>query len=233
VERCAALVHVLDCATEEPGRDPLSDLEVIEAELSAYEEATGASLAGRPRIVALNKIDVPAARELAGRVAPALAARGLTVCLTSAATREGLRELAFAMAGMVEAARAAVPEAEPVRQVLRPAAADAPGFEIVRTGDNSFLVRGERPRRWVLQTDFGNDEAVGYLADRLARLGVEESLAELGAQPGAEVLIGDYDDAVVFDWDPELPAGSIAHGDDQGRGRSRFGPRGTDRRLSP
>jgi len=102
--------------------------------------------------------------------------------------------------------------------VLRPAAADAPGFEIVRTGDNSFLVRGERPRRWVLQTDFGNDEAVGYLADRLARLGVEESLAELGAQPGAEVLIGDYDDAVVFDWDPELPAGSIAHGDDQGRG---------------
>ena len=233
VERCAALVHVLDCATEEPGRDPLSDLEVIEAELSAYEEATGASLAGRPRIVALNKIDVPAARELAGRVAPALAARGLTVCLTSAATREGLRELAFAMAGMVEAARAAVPEAEPVRQVLRPAAADAPGFEIVRTGDNSFLIRGERPRRWVLQTDFGNDEAVGYLADRLARLGVEESLAELGAQPGAEVLIGDYDDAVVFDWDPELPAGSIAHGDDQGRSRSRFGPRGSDRRLSP
>ena len=233
VERCAALVHVLDCATEEPGRDPLSDLEVIEAELSAYEEATGASLAGRPRIVALNKIDVPAARELAGRVAPVLAARGLTVCLTSAATREGLRELAFAMAGMVEAARAAVPEAEPVRQVLRPAAADAPGFEIVRTGDNSFLIRGERPRRWVLQTDFGNDEAVGYLADRLARLGVEESLAELGAQPGAEVLIGDYDDAVVFDWDPELPAGSIAHGDDQGRGRSRFGPRGSDRRLSP
>ncbi len=233
VERCAALVHVLDCATEEPGRDPLSDLEVIEAELSAYEEATGASLAGRPRIVALNKIDVPAARELAGRVAPVLAARGLTVCLTSAATREGLRELAFAMAGMVEAARAAVPEAEPVRQVLRPAAADAPGFEIVRTGDNSFLIRGERPRRWVLQTDFGNDEAVGYLADRLARLGVEESLAELGAQPGAEVLIGDYDDAVVFDWDPDLPAGSIAHGDDQGRGRSRFGPRGSDRRLSP
>src|SRR6185312_1916729 len=65
VERCAGLVHVLDCAAEEPGRDPLTDMEVIEAELAAYEAATGASLAGRPRIVALNKIDVPAARDLA------------------------------------------------------------------------------------------------------------------------------------------------------------------------
>jgi GTP-binding protein len=233
VERCAALVHVLDCATEEPGRDPLTDMEVIEAELAAYEEATGASLAGRPRIVALNKIDVPAARERADRVGAELAARGLTVCQTSAATREGLRELSFAMAAMVRAARAAEPEAAPARQVLRPAPADEPGFEVVRTGDNSFLIRGERPRRWVLQTDFSNDEAVGYLADRLARLGVEAALADLGAQPGAEVLIGDDDDAVVFDWEPELAGGSIARGEEPGRGEPRFGPRGTDPRLSP
>ena len=66
VERCTVLVHVLDCATEEPGRDPVADLDLIEAELAAYEAATGADLRDRPRIVALNKIDVPAARE-AGR----------------------------------------------------------------------------------------------------------------------------------------------------------------------
>jgi GTPase len=241
VERCSALVHVLDCATEEPGRDPLTDMEVIEAELLAYQELTGASLADRPRIVALNKIDVPAARELADYVAEILTARGLTVYQTSAATHEGLRELSFAMASLVETAREAAPEAEPSRQILRPVPADDPGFEVVRTGDNSFLIRGSRPRRWVLQTDFSNDEAVGYLADRLARLGVEEKLAELGAQVGAEVLIGDFDDAVVFDWDPELPAGPIAAGGEgaggesarQGAGGYRFGPRGTDRRISP
>jgi GTPase len=222
VERCSVLVHVLDCATEEPGRDPVSDLEIIEAELSAYQEATGVSLADRPRIVALNKIDVPAARERAAQAGPVLAARGLTVCPVSAATREGLRELAFAMAAQVARARAAAPEAEPSRQVLRPPAADEAGFDVVRTGDNSFLIRGQRPRRWVLQTDFSNDEAVGYLADRLARLGVEERLAELGASPGAEVAIGDFDDAVVFDWDPGLPAGAAS-----------LGPRGTDRRITP
>jgi GTP-binding protein len=237
VERCSALVHVLDCATDEPGRDPLTDMEVIEAELLAYQELTGASLADRPRIVALNKIDVPAARELADYVEEILAARGLTICQTSAATHEGLRELSFAMASLVETARAAAPQAEPSRQVIRPAAADDAGFEVVQTGDNSFLIRGDRPRRWVLQTDFSNDEAVGYLADRLARLGVEDKLAELGAQVGAEVLIGDFDDAVVFDWDPGLPAGPVAAGDDsggrQGSGGYRFGPRGTDRRISP
>ena len=58
------------------------------------------------------------------------------------------------------------------------------------------------------QTDFSNDEAVGYLADRLARLGVEEALADAGAEPGDTVLIGDLDDAVVFDWDPTLTVGT-------------------------
>ena len=59
IERCSVFVHVLDCATEEPGRDPISDLDALEAELTAYEELTGAQMADRPRIVALNKIDVP------------------------------------------------------------------------------------------------------------------------------------------------------------------------------
>ena len=47
VERCSALVHVLDCATEEPGRDPISDLAVIEAELAGLRRlATGGRDAG-------------------------------------------------------------------------------------------------------------------------------------------------------------------------------------------
>jgi GTP-binding protein len=232
VERCSALVHVLDCATTEPGRDPISDLDTIEAELAAYEEvahtglagalgALGTSLAGRPRLVALNKVDVPEARELADLVKPELAARGLAVYEVSAATTEGLRELKFAMAEVVAQARASQPEPEPARVVIRPAAVSEPGFEVVRTPDGAYLVRGEKPARWVRQTDFGNDEAVGYLADRLARLGVEQALADAGAEPGDTVLIGDLDDAVVFDWDPTLPAG----------GGHAPGPRGTDRRL--
>jgi len=234
VERCSTLVHVLDCATEEPGRDPVSDLAAIEAELLAYGDATGAELLTRPRLIALNKIDVPAARELADLVRPEFEQRGLQVFEISAATGEGLRPLSFAMAALVAADRAARPAEQPAERTrvrVKVQAADEPGFEVVRLGEDTFLITGEKPRRWVQQTDFGNDEAVGYLADRLARLGVEEALAEAGAEPGAEVLIGDPDDPVVFDWDPAAPMASGASGHRK-HGRQHLGPRGTDPRLA-
>ena len=221
VERCQVFVHVLDCATEEPGRDPISDLDAVEAELAAYEELTGARMLDRPRVVALNKIDVPAARELADLVEPQLEARGLVVHRVSAATTEGLRDLAFTMGRAIADARAAAPPPEPTRLVIRPEPVAGPAFEVVPAGENTFIIRGDKPRRWILQTDFSNDEAVGYLADRLAKLGVEEALAKAGALPGAEVLIGEEDNAVVFDWDPDVSAGAGA-----------IGPRGTDARIS-
>ncbi len=75
IERCAVLVHVVDCATLEPGRDPISDIDALEAELAAYQptlqgDSTLGDLADRPRAVVLNKIDVPEARELADFVRP-------------------------------------------------------------------------------------------------------------------------------------------------------------------
>jgi GTP-binding protein len=233
VERCSTLVHVLDCATEEPGRDPVSDLAVIEEELALYGDATGAELLSRPKLVVLNKIDVPAARELADLVKPDFEERGYQVFEISAATGEGLRQLGFAMAALVAEDRAARPPEEPAERVrvkVAVKATDEPGFEVIRMGD-SFFIQGEKPRRWVQQTDFSNDEAVGYLADRLARLGVEEALAAAGAEPGAEVLIGEPDDAVVFDWDPAAPmvSGASSHG--RGKDRQHLGPRGTDPRL--
>jgi GTPase len=220
IERCLVLVHVLDCATEEPGRDPLTDLDALEAELAAYEELTGASMAGRPRIVALNKIDVPEGRDLADLVEPELEARGLTVHKVSAASTEGLRDLAFTMAAVIAEARAAAPPAEPTRLVLRPQPVAGPEFQVVGIGENSFRIVGDKPRRWILQTDFANDEAVGYLADRLAKIGIEQALVDAGAMPGAEVLIGEEDNSVVFDWDPDVPADGAA-----------LGPRGSDVRL--
>ena len=207
VERCAALVHVLDCATLEPGRDPISDLDTISAELAAYDAATGSDLAERPALVALNKLDVPEARELAAMVRPMLEERGYAVHEISAATHEGMRDLAYAMAALVRRARDDRGTPEDSRIVLRPPAVDDAGFSVVREPD-VFRVLGGKPERWVRQTDFANDEAVGYLADRLARLGVEAALVAAGAEAGDGVAIGPGADAVVFDWEPTLQAGA-------------------------
>jgi GTP-binding protein len=180
---------------------------VIENELARY-----GGLEDRPRLVALNKADVPDGRDIAEMVRDDLEARGLRVFVVSAASGEGLRELTFAMAGVVEEARQARPVVDATRIVLRPASADgADSFTVTETGDPStraWRVRGEKPERWVRQTDFSNDEAVGFLADRLDRLGVEARLLELGAVEGDTVLIGPPDDAVVFDFRPGLDAGA-------------------------
>jgi GTPase len=203
IERCAALVHVVDTATMEPDRDPVNDLDVIEGELARY-----GGLADRPRIVALNKVDVPDGKEMADLVADDLRARGWEVHQVSAASHHGLRELSFAMARLVEARRAEQPRAAAQRIVLRPRTeGGGEDFTIRETGEG-WRVRGEKPERWVRQTDFSNDEAVGFLADRLNRLGVEQRLVALGAQEGDPVLIGDPSDAVVFDFRPGLDAGA-------------------------
>jgi GTP-binding protein len=230
IERCSVLVHVVDCATFDTDRDPVSDIRALEHELASYTPALGTDMSSRPRIVALNKMDVPDAADLAELVRDEVAEFGWPVVEISTAAHTGLKELTFLMAGAVEEARASVIHTGPPRLVLRPTPVDDTGFTIESdTGDDldpaagpAWRVRGEKPERWVRQTDFVNDEAVGYLADRLARLGVEEALAEAGARPGDMVTIGVH----TFDWEPSTPAGVAALG-----GAPQSGNRGTDPRL--
>lgn len=225
VERCAALLHVLDCATLEPNRDPISDLDVILRELEAYEVPEGElPLTQRPQLIALNKIDVPDGRELADFVKPDLEARGYRVFEISAVSREGLRELSFALAELVNTARAdrQTQPARPRVQLMQQKR-DESAFSIRReesSGEEFFRILGAKPERWVAQTQFGNEEAVGYLADRLAKLGVEDELFKAGAVAGSTVVIGPGD-GVVFDWEPTIASAAelIA------------GPRGTDARI--
>ncbi|MBN9208760.1 MAG: GTPase ObgE [Microbacterium ginsengisoli] len=224
VERCAALVHVLDCATLEPGRDPLSDLDVILGELGAYPVPEGqVPLLERPQLIALNKVDVPEAEELADFVRGDLEQRGYRVFEISTLSREGLRELTFAMAEIVaEQRKVAASAPAPVRLIIRPQGAVADFTVRVEGGTYGDIYRilGEKPVRWVQQTDFQNDEAVGFLADRLAKLGVEDELFRVGATPGATVVIGPGD-GIVFDWQPALTSAA----------ELMTAPRGTDPRL--
>ncbi|NLA64483.1 MAG: GTPase ObgE [Leucobacter sp.] len=226
VERCSALLHVLDCATLEPGRDPISDLEIIRNELGAYAVPEGqVPLLERPQLIALNKIDVPEARELAEFVRPELEALGYKVFEISTVSHEGLRSLSFALGDLVAAARteAAVAAEVSPRIVLRPKAVNDDGFRIVTEGGTHgtlYRVLGEKPERWIQQTDFTNDEAVGYLADRLQKIGIENALVKAGAVAGSTVVIGPGS-GVIFDWEPAVTSAAEVQ----------VGNRGSDPRL--
>jgi GTP-binding protein len=210
-------VHVLDCATLETERDPVKDFDVIEEELKLY-----GGLSDRPRIIALNKIDLPDGKAMADMVQPLLEERGYPVFQVSAASREGMQELIYAMAQIVQKVRKEQKAEETTRIVLRPVAVDDKGFKVIANADGTFNVIGDKPQRWVKQTDFANAEAIGYLADRLASYGVEKELFKAGAKAGDEVRIGIGDDAVIFDWEPSIEAGA----------ELLAGPRGEDLRLS-
>lgn len=209
IDRCQAIVHVIDLGTYEPGREPIGDLEVIEGELAAH-----GGLEDRVRLVALNKVDLPDGPGLAELARPELEAMGYRVFEISTKTGEGLNALKFAMAEVVTAHRDSLPEPTPTR-VLRPAPVGRvqrePEFDIAKMGDGDggfvWRVRGSKPERWIRQTDFGNAEAVGYLADRLNRIGIEDRLLELGARPGDAVAIGG-EDAVIFDFAPQVDIGA-------------------------
>ena len=216
VERCAALVHVLDCGPLETDRDPIKDFDIIEEELKHY-----GGLSERPRIIALNKVDLPDGKAMADMVQPTLEARGYQVFQISAASHIGLTELNYAMAKIIQIQRKAEALQEKARIVLRPAPVNDNGFTVTATEDGSCTVLGEKPIRWVKQTDFGNTEAVGYLADRLATLGVEKELFKKGAKAKDEVRIGAGESAVIFDWEPTIEAGA----------ELLAGPRGGDLRV--
>ncbi|MFI0905299.1 GTPase ObgE [Streptomyces sioyaensis] len=215
VERCEVLVHILDTAALESDRDPVSDLDLIEEELAQY-----GGLENRPRVVVLNKVDIPDGKDLADMIRPDLEERGYRVFEVSAVAHLGLKELSYALADIVAKARAAKPVQEATRIVIRPQAVDDAGFTVTEEGEHFYRVRGEKPERWVRQTDFNNDEAVGYLADRLSRLGVEDALLKAGARAMDGVAIGPEDNAVVFDWEPTMAAGA-----------EMLGRRGEDHRL--
>ena len=215
IERCTAIVHVIDCATYEPGRDPITDLDVIEAELEAH-----GGLEDRPRLVALNKIDIPDAQGVAELAMGELRDRGLQVFPISTRSGQGLHELIYAMARLITARRAAEPPPPPAPIIIRPKPiGDQAEFSVRREGE-LWRVRGDKPERWVRQTDFSNAEAVGYLADRLHRIGIEDRLLELGAQPGDGVAIGGAN-AVIFDFAPQIEIGAEI-----------LNPRGEDERLA-
>lgn len=226
VERCSVLVHVIDCATLEPERDPVSDLDTILEELSNYPLSGDTTpLLDRPQLIVLNKVDVPDARDLAQMVTPDFEERGFQVFSVSTVSKDGVDAFLYALGGLVAQHRLELQkEAEtPKRIVVRPKAVNEPDFVVKTEGSSEgplFRIIGEKPERWVQQTDFANDEAVGYLADRLMKLGIDEALFEAGATPGAMVVIGGGN-GQIFDWEPTLSSAA----------ELTAAPRGTDPRL--
>ena len=190
LERTAVLLHLLDLSGIER-EDPIEDYEKIRRELHGY----GAHLAERPEIVVGTKIDLPESAERAEKAKRHFEKEGQRFFAISAVTGEGIKELVYAAAELVEQARA-----EENTQRERPARVyrfkEDDHLEVERFSRHSWCVKGRKIERAVLMTDFENGEAIDYLRRRLAKMGVDDKLKKAGAQPGDDVAIGE----MVFEY---------------------------------
>jgi len=186
VERTHVLIHMLDVAALE-GRDPMQDFACVNEELRLHD----ARLAGLPQIVAMNKIDLPGAREYAKSHIDELAEQGYGARPISAATGEGCTELLEKVWEMLErsgAFAALLEEREPTAFTMP----EDPGTElrVVRAAENVFIVRGTVVERIVERTDYETPAGAEWLHEQLSAAGIIDRLEAAGAQEGDTVFLG-------------------------------------------
>jgi len=179
LSRCRAFLHVLDASDEKA----LAGFLAVREEVRLYD----AELAARPYVVALNKLDLPQAREAADDLRTRLQAMGAAVWAISAASGLGLPELRDAVWHLA----ASAPQQEPLPAETKERQ-DPTAFHIVPEGDG-FRVEGVTVERRVAMTDLDSERAVKSLQRYLRRKGVEAALKRAGARSGQSVRIRDHE----------------------------------------
>jgi GTPase len=196
VERCAMLVHLVELAPLEG--EPVANYEAVRSELSSY----GAGLDRLPQLVVLSKRDllppeqVEAAIDEWGR---RLGDAALAVMAVSSATGEGLEALREQVLSSLPETSTARPERasegagefEAEHRVYRPAGEG--GYSVEREEDGAYRVTGRGVELLFERHDISNEEALGYLEQRLNEIGVISALRAAGFEPGDDVRVGEHE----------------------------------------
>ncbi len=190
IERTRVIVHVIDMAATE-GRSPYEDFVTINNELKEYN----LRLTERPQLIVANKMDMPEAEENL-RIFKEKVPQEYPIFPISAITRNGLRDLLFAIADKLEETPEFPLEHQEetgVHRVIYKHEADVDPFTITRDSDGSFIVSGEKVEKLFKMTDFSREESVRRFARQLRGLGVDDALRSKGAKDGDTVKLLDFE----------------------------------------
>ncbi len=187
IKRTRLLVHMLDAAAVED-RDPLVDYQQLNQELLSYE----GKLADLPQIVALNKMDLPAASENLSRCRHFFQPQARPAFAISALTGAGVSELVSAIASKLETLRESEPPEETPQTLEIPPAPERK-LRIFRAGEGVFVVRGTEVEKIVQQVNLETPEGPRRLQEQLRTTGLLERLQQAGVQEGDTVLIGEVE----------------------------------------
>ncbi len=191
IERTRVIVHVIDMSGQE-GRDPYEDYVTINKELEEYN----LRLTERPQIIAASKMDMPDSEENFQAFKEKLE-EDVQIFPISSVTREGLRELLYAVADKIEETPEFPLEHDEdqtgIHRVLYKHETEKEEFMISRESDGTFVVTGEKLEKLFKMTDFSRDESVKRFARQLRAMGVDEALRQRGAEDGDIVRLMEYE----------------------------------------
>ena len=188
IERTRVIVHIIDMASTE-GRDPYEDFVTINEELRAYDE----TLLERPQIIVANKMDIPEAEEQLAFFKEQLT-EDYPIYPLSTVTREGLRELLFAIADTLDATphRIKPVEEAPEHIVYKHQPEEIP-FIISRDDDGAYVLSGAKIEKLFKMTDLTRDESIQRFSRQMRSMGIDEALRERGAKDGDVVRLMNYE----------------------------------------
>ncbi len=183
IERTKLMIHIVDAAGTE-GRDPVEDIYKINAELEAYNP----DIAGRPQIIAANKIDVifQDGEDPIARLKAEFEPKGIPVYPISGATGAGIRELLYAVAEKLKEtdqapvvfAQEYFPEEELIYENLP---------YTVKPEDGVYVVEGPKIEKMLGYTNLDSEKGFAFFQKFLKDTGILEELEAAGIQEGDTV----------------------------------------------
>jgi GTP-binding protein len=189
IERTRVLIHVIDMGASE-GRDPYDDYVKINEELRQYN----LRLTERPQVIAANKMDLPGAEEQLEQFKRQLDEE-VPIFPISAVTKQGVRELLFATAELIEKTPTfpIIDDDDRDEGVTYRFEKEEPAFMISRADDGAFVVSGDKIEKLFKMTNFSSEEGERRFARQMRSMGIEDALREQGVQDGDTVRILDYE----------------------------------------
>jgi len=191
IERTRVIVHVIDMSAVE-GRDPYEDYVTINDELKEYN----LRLTERPQIIVANKMDMPDAEENLAEFKKKLES-DVKIFPISALTRQGLRDLLFEIANLLETTPEFpleyVEADDTTNRVVYRHEKEEIDFVITRESDGTFVISGDKVEKLFKMTNFERDESVRRFSRQLRGMGIDGALRERGAKNGDTVKLLDYE----------------------------------------
>ncbi|MFF2755043.1 GTPase ObgE [Psychrobacillus sp. NPDC058041] len=191
IERTRVIVHVIDMSGLE-GRDPYEDYLTINDELKQYN----LRLTERPQIIVANKMDMPESEENLKAFREKVGS-DMKIFPISAISRQGLQDLLFAIADMLEVAPEFplqnLVEEETETSVMYKHEAKKDDFIISRDDDGAFVLSGGTVERLFKMTDFSREDSIRRFSRQLRGMGIDDALRERGAKDGDTVRLLEFE----------------------------------------